>query len=127
MGTFALDLSRLVEKAKGQTDLVVRKVMLETFRSVVMRSPVDTGRFRANWVLGYGAPNKTTGEETDKSGGAALGKIAEGVQSARIGDSSLFLTNSLPYSFELENGSSRQAPAGMIRLTLTEVSSKYGA
>lgn len=40
MGQFSLDLSRLVEKAKGRTDTVVKTVMLEAFSKVVMKSPV---------------------------------------------------------------------------------------
>lgn len=131
--TFALDLSRLVEKAKGQTELVVRKVMLETFQRVVMKSPVDTGRFRANWVIGYNAPNTTTSTATDKSGGGTIGKIASEVQTARVDDSmAIFCTNSLPYSVILEYGrdngqpGSKQAPNGMVRVTLAEITSRYG-
>lgn len=127
MGRFALDLSRIVKKAKGNADLAVRKVMLETFSRCVMKSPVDTGRFRANWTLGYGAPNRATTAETDKGGGNTVTKIVSEVQSIQISNSSVFLTNSLPYSIKLENGYSKQAPAGMVALTLTEITARYGA
>jgi hypothetical protein len=127
-GKFSLDLSRLIAKANGQADTVARKIMLETFRSAVMKSPVDTGRFRANWVMGYGAPNTATSDATDKSGGGTIGRIASAVATTRLTEgASIFCTNSLPYALKLEHGSSKQSPNGMVRLTLTEISSRYGA
>jgi hypothetical protein len=127
-GKFSLDLSRLVAKANGQADTVVRKIMLETFRGVVMKTPVDLGTARANWVVGHGALNFTTSDATDKGGGATVARIASDVATARLTDgSSVFCTNSLPYALKLENGHSKQTPAGMVKLTLTEITAKYGA
>ncbi len=124
--SFAIDLSRAVERVKGKTELVVRKVMLETFTKVIYKSPVDTGRFRANWTIGYGSPNRTTTEATDKTGGATVGKIAAEVAAVKLDGKSIYLTNSLPYSLRLENGYSQQAPQGVVKLTLMEISSHYG-
>lgn len=126
-GQFALDLSRLVEKAQGKTEVAIRKVMLETFSRVVLKSPVDTGRFRSNWFVGVGGINGETTEQHDPSGSRTLGRISADVLSAPIDGRSIYLTNSLPYSIRLENGYSKQAPAGMVALTLTEIASKYGA
>lgn len=125
--TFALDLSRLVAKANGWTELVIKKVMLEAFRSVVLKSPVRFGRFRGNWIVGYGSPNTATTEATDKSGSKTIAKITSDVMSVRLDDSmSVYLTNSLPYAQRLEYGYSKQAPSGMVRVTLAEITSHYG-
>ncbi len=120
--SFALDLSKACEKAKGQTELAARKVMLDLFSRVIMKSPVDTGRFRANWNVGYGSPDKTTTNATDNS----LGRVTNEISTAKIGGS-IYLSNSLPYSIRLENGWSGQAPAGMVRLSLVEITNQYGA
>ena len=120
--SFALDLSKACEKAKGQTELAARKVMLDLFSRVIMKSPVDTGRFRANWNVGYGSPDKTTTQSTN----SALGKVQAEIATAKL-DGSIFLSNSLPYSIRLENGWSVQAPAGMVRLSLVEITNQYGA
>src|SRR5574343_1572002 len=106
--SFALDLSKACEKAKGQTEIMARKVMLDLFSRVIMKSPVDTGRFRANWNVGYGSPDTTTTESTE----SALGKVTKEIVSAELGGK-IYLSNSLPYSIRLENGWSGQAPAGM--------------
>ena len=118
-GKFALDVSRFVAQAKGNADLVVRRVALDLFTRVVRRSPVDTGRFRANWQTSVGAINTTTSEATDKSGSTSVARAQAVVGSAHAGDR-IFLANSLPYARRLEYGHSKQAPAGMVRVTLQE-------
>lgn len=124
--SFSVDLSRLVKKAKGQQEAAVRKVAIETFSRVVMKSPVDTGRFRGNWVAAIGAYSGVTTTDVDPSGRGTVGKIAAAVAGMPINGASIFLTNSLPYSIRLEYGYSRQAPAGMVRTTLAEISTHYG-
>ena len=119
---FALDLAKACEKAKGQTEIMARKVMLDLFSRVIMKSPVDTGRFRANWNVGYGSPDTATTESTD----SALGKVTKEIVSAELGGK-IYLSNSLPYSLRLERGWSGQAPAGMVRLSLVEITNQYGA
>ena len=67
MTTFALDLSKAIEKAKEQAELIIKKTTIQLFSGVIEKSPVDTGRFRANWNVSFGAFNVTTSEETDPS------------------------------------------------------------
>lgn len=124
--SFALDLSRLVEKAKGQTEVVVKRVMLETFSKVVMKSPVLSGRFRNNWVIGNASANLATTTEVDKAGAGTIGRIAKDISAVDLTGQSIWLTNSLPYSLKLERGHSKQSPQGMVRLSLIEITSKYG-
>lgn len=125
-GQFAIDLSRIIKKAKGDTNTAVRKVMLEAFTGVVRMSPVDTGRFRGNWMVGYGLINYETAE-SDRSGAATIARITADVLGAPITIGSIFITNSTPYSLKLENGWSGQAPSGMVGVTMARISSKYGA
>lgn len=125
-GDFSLDLSRLIKKAKGNTEIAVRKVMLETFSRVVMKSPVDTGRFRANWQSGIGKYSTETSEETDKNGAITIGKISTIIDGVKLDGRHVYLVNSLPYATQLEYGSSKQAPAGMVRTTLAEITARYG-
>lgn len=125
--TFALDLSRLCEKAKGEVELAMRKIMLELFQNVILKSPVDTGRFRANWQVGYSSPNLSITDQTDISGSTAIGRMTQQVVSASLDGKSIFLTNSLPYAHRLENGWSKQAPSGMVRLSMVEITNQYGA
>jgi hypothetical protein len=117
--TFGLSVQHWVEKAKGREDLAVRKIAMEIFRRVVMRSPVDTGRFRGNWQAEINAPAAGQLAATDKGGGATLAKIQAVVEQATVG-MHIFLANNLPYARRLEYGWSKQAPAGMVRITVQE-------
>lgn len=120
MGTFALDLSAFAAKAKGNLGLVAGRTTLEIFRRVIMRSPVDTGRFRGNWMPSEGeASNFLDPNTMDKSGGAAVAKCAALIPTDRGG---VFrLANNLPYAKKLEEGYSKQAPVGMVTLTVIEI------
>src|SRR5690606_7047644 len=114
--SFSADISRWVQKAEGNMDAAVRQAVVLASQSIVSMSPVDTGRFRANWNFSEGVPNEATSQWLDPTGGRTLRRImaqARGVQAGRV----YYLTNALPYAQRLENGWSKQAPQGMVRLT----------
>ena len=84
---------------------------------------MDTGRFKANWNVSYGAPNTTTSAST-----ASARATAEVRKSLTLPVGGVvYLTNSLPYALRLEYGWSKQAPTGMVRLTATEWRAKVAA
>lgn len=117
--TFGLDIAKFVEKAKAAPEQVVRKVGLDLAASIVRKSPVDTGRFRANWNVAFGQIDPSVSHGADKTGSATLARaniVLDGWQ----GGQDIYLTNSLPYAIPLEYGHSDQAPNGMVRLTVTE-------
>ena len=125
-GTFSADLSRFCKKYQVDMRTVVRKITLEAFKRVILRTPVDTGRARANWGVSQGRPITFQIEGADKSGSATISTAADGVQSWEC-QGSLFLTNNLAYIGVLEYGKddgspgSSQAPNGMVRVTLEEM------
>jgi hypothetical protein len=124
--SFTVDLSRIVKKAGNNVENTVRKVCIETFAKVILKSPVDTGRFRANWNYSVANYDTNTNESTDTGGGSTVAKVTAGVAGTRIDGRPLYLVNNLPYSIRLENGYSKQAPAGMVKLSLLEITAKYG-
>lgn len=113
---FALELRKLIEKARVAPDLVVRKATLDIHSSVVDMSPVDTGRFKGNWNIAYGSPDLTVTTNTDPSGSEAKSKAL--TASASYAGQSVYITNNLPYAIPLEYGHSGQAPQGMVRVTV---------
>lgn len=119
--TFALDIARFVQKAQGNIDLVVRKVAFDLFAQVIIMSPVDTGRFRANWQVAINSVPPGTVNAFDKTGSATLSRVQATVNQMKAGDV-ISLINSLPYSVKLEYGWSKQAPAGMVRITVASYS-----
>lgn len=122
MGSFASDLSKFETKTLGKLDAAVRKIALEMFSRVILKSPVDTGRFRGNWQVAIGAAPTGTLELDDKTGQASIGAVQAASLGLKAGDV-IYLANNLPYAQRLEDGHSQQAPAGMVGLTVQEFQS----
>ena len=120
MTTFALDLSKAIERAQKDAELIVKKAAIGVFSSVIDKSPVDTGRFRANWNISFSAPDESVSEDTDKTGAESKGRVYKAMSGYKLKDQSIYLTNSLPYAMRLEEGWSGQAPQGMVRLSVME-------
>lgn len=124
---FRLDLRRIVEKKKVEIDVFAKRIAFSAFRKIVLRSPVDTGRFRANWVLSYSQIDYSLLEIVDKEGSPTLERIQAGLNSQELVGNKVFLSNSLPYAYVLEYGrlggkpGSQQAPNGMVRITAREL------
>lgn len=116
--SFSVDLTRWVAKAQGNVDKVLRQTVMLAAQGIVQRSPVDTGRFRANWQFSVGGPDLTTSERIDPSGSITMARIRSQIAGIKAGPT-VYLTNSLPYAYRLEfEGWSDQAPNGMVRVTL---------
>ena len=116
-----------------------KKIALDLLTKIVYRTPVGNpdlwqskppkgyvgGRARANWQVSVGDDPPTTDvDKPDPSGGSTLsGGIAQ-ISSARPGGV-IWLYNNLPYIVRLEYGWSKQAPSGMVRLSLSEVEAAF--
>lgn len=93
-------------------DQVRRASILELFSLVILRSPVDTGRFRGNWQTTIGQAATGSIPREDKSGGEAIADILANVGTML---DVVWMVNNLPYADALERGWSAQAPQGMFQ------------
>lgn len=105
---------------------IYRGFAITVLNNLIMRSPVDTGRYRANHLLSFGSPNTTTSDLVDRSGSitlsagiAAIGGIQNGTFPV------IYIQNNLPYAGVLENGSSQQAPQGIYALSFASAVAAY--
>lgn len=120
--SFAEQIKRFGDGAKRKQTDVLRKVSLDIFSRIIMRTPVDTGRLRGNWQATL---DKPANSEIDRLGsGPALGAMTQTVLGAES-PTMFHLSNTLPYAarIEYEGHSKVQAPAGMVRVTLVEFQS----
>jgi hypothetical protein len=118
-GSFALDISKFVNKSHSNVDKVTRKIVFDVIRSVIKKSPVDTGRFKGNWQYGTGEMPTGTLDIYDADGRGTLVHLMGQVPQQAAGKVH-YIVNNLPYSIRLENGYSSQAPFGIIGLTISE-------
>lgn len=113
---FSDDIRRFTTKTTEAHNKITRVATLELFSGVIKATPVDTGRARGNWQTTVGSPAKGRLEREDKSGSEAIAEV-EAKTPEGAGQVTM-LTNNLPYIDELEFGSSKQAPQGMVRTNL---------
>lgn len=132
--SFTLDISRFVQRARGNERAVVKKIFLDLGTAIVGRTPVgdpDTwkraappgyvgGRARGSWQYGYNAPNQADPGTIDGSGAVSLQRLQAGVDSNDpLGVH--YITSTIPYMRRLEYEAwSAQAPEGMVRITVAE-------
>lgn len=122
---FALDLKKFGAVAEEDARLIFRKIIIDLDTAVVLGTPVDTGRARGNWFASLTSPSNAATDTPDKSGSRALAGVNRTASEAQVGDIA-WLTNNLPYILVLENGSSRQAPQGMVDQNLHRIAAQFG-
>lgn len=102
------------------------------WENIIKRTPVDTGRARSNWNVSKNLPDTTVSDSTVKS------VTLQDVPPAK-GDEDYYITNNLPYIKMLEyggysknsttgktvNGFSKQAPHGMVGVTVADAQRLY--
>lgn len=116
--SFLTDVSGFVERASEALNKTATQVEIEVMTLVIIRSPVDSGRFRGNWQTSVGSA--VTGE-IDRLGAQPSIEEMQSVVRALKGGRVSFLSNNLPYASRLElDGWSDQAPHGMVRRTVSE-------
>jgi hypothetical protein len=130
VASFEEQMRRIEINTVRRLDLFGRKIALELFRRVIYKTPVDSGRARANWQVTIGSAASGTVQIDDTNGSATMTRATAASRGFRAGDV-IYLTNNLPYIMKLEEGGypdgpktvggfSRQAPAGMVALTVQE-------
>jgi hypothetical protein len=115
---FELAVANFIKKAKKNPELVVRQVTIKLYSQIIMASPVDTGRFRMNWQVSNNKPATGVLIADDPSGSRAIGRMTAYVTTSEEWENFCF-TNNMPYADRLEYGWSRQAPQGMVRITVS--------
>lgn len=122
---FSAGVKRWTNKVRGEVENFRKQVTIELFSSVILDTPVLTGRLRGNWQISSGSPSSGTVEITDPNGGKAIRKVEElasGLPEGR--DQAVYLTNNLPYAYRIEydGWSHTKAPEGMVRKNFIRIS-----
>ena len=129
--SFSLSLDDFSKKVGIAASTVQKRVAVDLFKRIVLKTPRDTGRAQNSWTIAIGEPDRTVAPEgqqpemnrisLEAKAGTALATLTEhGV----MGES-VWISNNLPYITALEDGhSKRQAPAGMVGLSIEEVKLK---
>lgn len=129
---FSVSINDWCDMAGVKLGVAVKKIVIDIFSRVIMRTPVDKGRARSNWVVGLNSPAANASSRMDTDPGPvthdgsgkskAKSRMIMKVKTANVQNTkSYILTNNVIYAIRLEYGWSRkQAPSGMVRITVRE-------
>lgn len=116
-------------RIKDNANKIKRKAALAIDQTVVLATPVDTGRARSNWVVQLNTPNTTIREPyspgtklglaDSANASAAINQGSSVISQAKPGDS-IYISNNLDYINKLNDGSSRQAPEQFVQKAVDE-------
>ena len=135
MARVDFDTKKLAKKINHNAEASIRKVALDGLKKLIRQSPVDTGRFKANWGTSIGKIDDSIVEmsgtktkfgllwEGKKSTGSDFARSSQEIKNYKFGQT-MFLQNNLQYAISLEFGTSKQAPKGWIRNTAITMQKK---
>jgi len=89
-------------KTKDVPRKAINIFAFEVLKRVVMRTPVDTGAARQNWLVTINGETDDY-DESKKKGGHVVAKGKDVIDAAK-GDDTIFIQNNLPYIKMLEYG-----------------------
>lgn len=122
--TFLVQCKAFADKLEVLPSLVVRKVAAGIYSGIVKTWPVDTGYSRRNWQVSADEPiTGTIGVQPKKNSGEVMEPLydPQGQATAlpiKKGDLSIWIVNNVVYAEALENGHSKQAPHGCVRIAV---------
>jgi hypothetical protein len=107
---------------------LVQKLAFEVLRRVIIKTPVDTGRARGNWMVAINNIPEGFIEigslSSEQATSFALSKGIPVIEAAKP-FTTISIANNVPYIGVLEFGGSKQAPGGMARVTIAEIQAQF--
>jgi hypothetical protein len=117
---FNKEIDEFCQTIPDKVNTVQKVIVLEALKRLVEKTPVKTGRARGNWQATIDAAAEGQLEVTDIDGQATISKglsILGEMQPYCI----VWISNNVDYIEFLEDGSSKQAPEGMLAITVEEL------
>lgn len=114
---FARNLNRRAERLQKNAEDATRASAIAIVETAVLTTPVDTGQARGGWIATIGGPSFAEGG-IDPVGGGTIGAATAVVGGWREGAGAIFIANNVAHIVPLNNGSSAQAPQGMVEQAL---------
>lgn len=122
--SFDLEVKNYTKVALEDAHKVVKKVVNTAMVDTVDKTPVLTGKLKNSWVASFLSPIFATegrlpdGKEASDSFDS-VERVTSKIDKSKIGES-IYLTNSLHYAKDIEDGYSGKAPTGMMRRSMRD-------
>tara|TARA_B100000768_G_C10935098_1_gene231269 strand:- start:102 stop:488 length:387 start_codon:yes stop_codon:yes gene_type:complete len=117
MSDFSAEIKSFNARALEAVGVAREGIITSLYNSVILDTPVDTGRAIGNWQTSAEQPKLNTIERVGESG--ALAEVRQNMT-----EGTMYLTNNLPYIERLEYGYSKiKSPDGMVRKNIARMGS----
>jgi hypothetical protein len=133
---FAKRLGKAADNLIENVEKRVRRAALLADETLVLSTPVDTGRARSNWLVTVGSPASFS-SAVIKSPESAIAEARAAVEQFKISrkgilfkrasGNTIFITNNVSYISKLNSGSSAQAPAGFVEAAVSRARRSLGS
>lgn len=110
------------ELVKGQSR-IIGKYAIRLMNEIIRDTPVDTGHAQSNWIASFKTPfSSVIGSK------ARVNRGYQSASRARLGryniltSGPIFISNNVAYIVRLNQGYSKQAPAGFVEAAIERIS-----
>ena len=120
MATFEqLEIQAISKALDGAVETVVKKVTADVTANLQEATPVDTGWAQSNWIpkIGRGF-NGVVGSKAGVLTTAQITALLEVQSRYTLKQGKVFINNNVPYILRLNDGYSKQAPAGFVQIAI---------
>jgi len=127
---FASRIDRIAVQVEGNVERAVKDCAQAVLKSAVENTPVDTGLARSNWTPELDRafeglfPARVPGAGGSTAAENAAAAIEAGAPTIEAFDikknGSIHITNNAPHIQPLNDGHSKQAPAGFVQIAVME-------
>jgi hypothetical protein len=124
-GNYAAVLKKVQRETPQKIDKALQDTANETISKLIDRTPVDTGAAKYHWFARALPNEKFDKKRVDPSGAQPKARAKRDIKTIFKIGRVLWLVNSAPYMVYLEEGSSTQAPAGVVAITIAEVAPMF--
>ena len=126
---FSKRMAAIAKAVERNTLKTVKRAAIAADQTAVLKTPVDTGRARANWIVSFGAPSDQIVASPGKRQAAnqATEKGRQKIGQYKLGQGGIFISNSVSYITLLDAGSSKQARAGMSTAAIKAAQAQLGS
>lgn len=118
MARAEVNITRTISGVEKTYERVVKRLGFQISTELIVATPVDTGWARANWIISIGQPHQNVAGSRD-----AISRGEQGNGQARLlvyrrNQGNIWISNNVPYIQALNDGHSKQAPAGYIEAAI---------
>lgn len=120
MGKWSINVTRLVGQKKKELKAKANKKIKTLFVTILARTPVDTGQFKANWNISFGSPDTSFTLKMVNFEARNAQQLAKLAIMNMDKFPQVWLTNGLPYAQKLEHRYMTGKSGGMVRLSVID-------